>query len=70
MDKFWENLVNAGVYIAAFNVLLYGAKAAVDSIKDKTASSLDDKASSVLGAITGFIAKILDMIGYNPEHKK
>lgn len=56
------------MYVVAFNLFLSGLKSAVDSIKDKTTSDIDDKASSFLGTAMTWIGKVLDMLGYNPKH--
>lgn len=54
------------LYVVAFNLLLSGAKAALDTLKGKSAAL--DKADSFLGTVITWIGKFLDMIGYNPQH--
>lgn len=54
------------LYVVAFNTLLSGAKAALDTLKGK--SEALDKADSFLGVVISWISKILDVVGYNPKH--
>lgn len=55
--------------VAAFNIALSGIKAGLELIKDKTQSDLDNKAYAAIDKLISFIAKLLDLVGYNPEHK-
>ena len=56
------------MYVVAFNVALGGVKGALDLIKDKTVSQTDNKAAEFLGKISGFLGKLLDILGYNKAH--
>lgn len=73
MDEILSNWPIAKIvilYVIGFNVALAGIKAALDKIKDKTESNWDNAASDLLGKIVGWVQKVLDIIGYNPEHKE
>lgn len=59
----------AVVWVIALNTFLYGLKSAVDMIKDKTASQVDNKLAAALGKVLGVISKVLDIVGMNPAHK-
>lgn len=65
----WPLISEVLMYVVAFNLGLSGLKAAVDSIKDKTANSVDNKVSDVIGKISYWVSKVIDMIGFNPKHK-
>lgn len=54
--------------IVAFNVLLVAASALAQKIADIFNAPEAGKIASVIGKISGFIAKALDVIGYNPKH--
>jgi len=66
----WPLILQVIAFVAAFNVALSGLKAALDLIKDKTASQIDNKAAAALGKVLSVLGKALDAIGYNPVHKK
>ncbi len=55
--------------VVAFNILLSGAKASLEFIKDKTVTKVDDNAYTILERILAVSEKVLDMVGYNPAHK-
>lgn len=55
--------------MVSFNALLSGLKVALELIKDKTVSGADDKAFDFVSKMKEFLSKILDVVGYNPEHK-
>jgi len=65
----WPLISEVLMYVVAFNLGLSGLKAAVDSIKDKTSNSVDNKVSDVIGKISYWVSKVIDMIGFNPKHK-
>jgi hypothetical protein len=65
----WPMISEVLMYVVAFNLLLSGVKAAVDSIKDKTANSVDNKVSEVIGKASYWVSKVIDMIGFNTKHK-
>jgi hypothetical protein len=65
----WPMISEVLMYVVAFNLLLSGVKAAVDSIKDKTANSVDNKVSEVIGKVSYWMSKVIDMIGFNTKHK-
>lgn len=56
--------------VVSFNLLLAGLKSALEVIKDKTATQVDNKIYEAVSKVSAFLSKILDMVGYNPEHKK
>lgn len=55
--------------IMALNMVLSGLKAGLEKIKDKTTTEADNKAYAIISSVSGFLSKVLDVIGYNPEHK-
>lgn len=64
----WPLVLQVLAFVAAFNIALSGLKAALDLIKDKTATQVDNKIADVIGKIAGLLSKALDAIGYNPKH--
>lgn len=56
--------------IVAFNGLLMGVKSVLDLIKDKTASSVDNKVAEWMGKIVGYLQKAIDVVSGNSAHKK
>jgi hypothetical protein len=62
-------IATAAMAMIAINLVLSGLKAGLEKIKDKTASDVDNKIYAAISAVSGFLSKILDVIGYNPEHK-
>ena len=65
----WPLISEILLYVVGFNLFLSGAKSALDAIKEKTKSDLDNKAADFLSKVVGWISKVLDLIGYNPQHK-
>lgn len=65
----WPLISEVLMYVVAFNLALSGLKAAVDSIKDKTANNVDNKVSEVIGKVSYWVSKVIDMIGFNTKHK-
>ena len=55
-------------FILALNLLLSGVYKALDVIKDKTKSEVDNKISAALHKVSDLLQKVLDMVGYNPKH--
>lgn len=70
-----ENLINGPqiamilACVVAMNILLAGAAKALEAIKDKTATDVDNKIYAVISKISGFLSKALDIMGANREHK-
>jgi formiminotetrahydrofolate cyclodeaminase len=64
----WPIVVQVLMYVAAFNLALSGLKAGLESIKDKTSNTVDNKVHDVVAKISNVLSKILDAIGYNPKH--
>ena len=64
-----QKLPEFAVYLVAFNLLLGGLSSALNLIKDKTESSLDNKLASGVGALSGLLLKLIDLLGGNKEHK-
>lgn len=54
--------------IVAFNVLLTAVSAFLQKIADTFNSPEAGKIATAVGKISGFIAKALDVVGYNPKH--
>jgi hypothetical protein len=63
------DFVLIGLYVAAFNILLNGARASLALVKDKTETDVDNKIYDFLGKVLGYLIKFLDLIGYNPNKK-
>ena len=57
------------IVMVSFNLLLVGVKSSLEFIKDKTKTDIDNKAFDIISKISAFVSKVLDMVGYNPEHK-
>jgi len=57
------------VVVLALNVFLTGVRKALEIIKDKTESDIDNKIYNILGKVTDVLLKIIDVIGSNPQHK-
>lgn len=53
----------------AVNMGLTGVKSALDYMKDKTKSDVDNKISDVLGKVLGAASWVIDLIQGNKEHK-
>ncbi len=66
----WPLVGQVVLYIVGFNLFLSGLKASIDAIKDKTTSDVDNKVSAFLEKPIAWLAKIIDMIGFNPAHSK
>lgn len=64
------DLVALLAIIATFNTALYALGAFLDKIKDKTATDLDNKLSSVINSVASFLKKLVDMFSANKEHKE
>jgi hypothetical protein len=64
----WPLVLQVLAFVAAFNIALSGLKAALDLIKDKTATQVDNKAAEFIGKIAVLLGKALDVIGYNKKH--
>ena len=69
------SLVGADVAIIlavlfAVNIALTSASKGLEVIMDKTETNLDNKAYAVINSIIKVVVKILDIVGYNPAHKK
>lgn len=59
-----ENIVAIAIAsVIALNILLQGTHKALESLKDKTASDLDNKAHSALGKILGYLSSIVGFLG-------
>jgi len=56
------------IYVMAFNVMIMGMQKALDMIKDKTKSNLDNQISAIMHKVTDFLSKGLDWIGANRKH--
>ena len=54
--------------IVAFNVLLAAASALASKIAEVLNVPQAGKIAAAIGKISGFIAKALDVVGYNPKH--
>lgn len=54
--------------VVAFNFFLSGLHKALNVIKDKTKSKIDNKAYAIIGKISEVMQKIVDYIGMNREH--
>lgn len=54
--------------VVAFNFFLSGLHKALNVIKDKTKSKIDNKAYTIIGKISEVMQKIVDYIGMNREH--
>lgn len=52
--------------VAAANIVMASVKTGLDAIQGQFA--IAQKADSFLAKVTGLIGKILDFVGYNPEH--
>jgi len=55
-------------FVVAFNVMLAGVSKALDMIKDKTKTDLDNKLAVVIHKVANTLQKILDFAGFNPPH--
>ncbi len=55
--------------MVTFNAFLSGLKAALELIKDKTVTDADNKAFDFVSSVKAALQKVLDVVGYNPEHK-
>ena len=64
----WPAVAQVITFVIAFNVLIGGIKAALDLIKDKTATQLDNKAAAFISKIADLLGKLLDIVGYNKKH--
>jgi len=56
--------------IIAINVLLGGAAQLFRWISTKTKATWDDKVAAYLGTASDWVAKVLDWLNGNAEHKK
>jgi hypothetical protein len=56
------------MYVVAFNLALGGLGMALDSIKDKTATNVDNQVSSVLNKIVSALKMIIDFVQGNRKH--
>lgn len=65
----WPVIAQVLFYVATFNVLLSAVHKSLEAIKNTTATNLDNKAADLLIKVIDWVSKILDMIGYNPQHK-
>lgn len=54
--------------VMCMNFVLMGVQKALELIKDKTESTLDNKVYDVLSKVCGFFSKIIDWIGANRAH--
>ena len=61
----WPFIVSC---IIAFNLLLSGFHKALEVIKDKTSTDLDNKLYDIVGKIAQVLQKIIDYIGMNRAH--
>lgn len=66
----WPLVGQVLFYVVGFNLFLTGLKASLDAIKDKTTSDVDNKVSAFLDKPIKWLAKLIDMVGFNPAHKK
>lgn len=55
------------VAVLFMNVFLSGLKRALDYVKDKTETTLDNKAAELLGKILGVGSKVIDFLSANPS---
>jgi hypothetical protein len=62
-------IATSALAMISINLVLSGLKAGLEKIKDKTATTVDNKVYDIVNTVSGFLSKILDVIGYNPEHK-
>jgi hypothetical protein len=57
------------LYVLAVNVLLTGIYNALEYIKDKTKTEVDNKLYAFLGKVITIVQKLIDAVGFNPKHK-
>lgn len=62
------SLAQFGAYFLAVNLFLSGTGAALDSIKDKTATNVDNVAAKWINSIAGWAKKIVDLSSANRPH--
>lgn len=51
------------------NIALAGIQRGLEFIKDKTETKLDNKAYDAIAKIIKVLLKLIDVVGFNPQHK-
>lgn len=61
-------LAQFGAYFIAANFFLSGTGAALDAIKDKTATNIDNVAAQWINSFAGWTKKLVDLASANRPH--
>lgn len=64
----WPMAAVVLVWIYALNVLLVGLYKALEVVKGKTKTKLDDKVYNFVFKLSEMLQNVLDFVGYNPKH--
>ncbi len=64
----WQTGAQVVLYVVSFNIFLTGLKLALEKIKDKTATNVDNKLHAVVSSVSGALSHLLDFFGFNPKH--